>query len=182
MSPHRIDDDPVDTDLPAGVGDNAAAPDGSHPDPFTGEPGAHPLGTGLGAAAGGMAAGAAVGTVAGPVGTLIGAAVGAVVGGLAGKGIAEAIDPSVEDAYWRDNHGNRPYVDADLGYDQYQPAYGYGVASYSRQPGRPFDEVEPDLAEGWDSARGASTLGWDDARHAARDSWERLSEADRRNR
>lgn len=85
----------------AGRSDNdTGSGDASHPDPITGEPGAHPLGTGLGAAAGGMAAGAAVGTVAGPVGTVIGAAVGAVVGGLAGKGIAEAIDPSAEDAYW----------------------------------------------------------------------------------
>jgi len=50
-------------------------------DPISGEPGAHPIGTGIGAAGGGAAAGAAtgmaVGTVAGPVGTAVGAAVGA---------------------------------------------------------------------------------------------------------
>ena len=64
-------------------------------DPITGEPGAHPVGTGVGAAAGGIAAGAAVGSVAGPVGTVVGAAVGAVAGGLAGKGVAEKVDPTV---------------------------------------------------------------------------------------
>ena len=80
-------------------------------DPLTGAPGAHPVGTAAGAVAGGIAAGAAVGTVAGPVGTAIGAAVGAVVGGLAGKGIAEQIDPTAEDAYWRDNYSSRPYVE-----------------------------------------------------------------------
>ena len=63
-------------------------------DPITGEPGAHPVGTGVGAAAGGVAAGAAVGSVAGPIGTAVGAAVGAVAGGLAGKGVAEKIDPT----------------------------------------------------------------------------------------
>src|SRR6187399_1089670 len=68
-------------------------------DPITGAPGSHPVGTGLGAAAGGMAAGAAAGSVAGPAGTVIGAAVGAVAGGLAGKGIAEKIDPTIEEAY-----------------------------------------------------------------------------------
>src|SRR5687768_18466963 len=73
-------------------------------DPISGAPGAHPVGTGLGAAAGGMAAGAAVGTVAGPVGTAVGAAGGAVVGGLAGKGSAEMIDPTAEEAYWRENY------------------------------------------------------------------------------
>ena len=79
-------------------------------DPLTGAPGAHPVGTAAGAVAGGLATGAAVGTVAGPVGTAVGAAVGAVVGGLAGKGIAEQIDPTVEDAYWRDNYASRPYA------------------------------------------------------------------------
>ncbi|CAN5487748.1 hypothetical protein BH09PSE5_BH09PSE5_37720 [soil metagenome] len=74
----------------------AQAPDvdAENRDPISGEPGAHPVGTGLGAAAGGMAAGAAVGTMAGPVGTAIGAAVGAIVGGLAGKGVAEKVDPT----------------------------------------------------------------------------------------
>mgnify|MGYP003391712891 CR=1 FL=1 len=30
------------------------------------------------------------------------AAVGAIVGGLAGKGVAEMVDPTAEDAYWRE--------------------------------------------------------------------------------
>ncbi|MEP7261778.1 MAG: hypothetical protein ABI669_11275, partial [Usitatibacter sp.] len=89
---------------------NDASKGSLNKDPITGAPGAHPIGTGIGAAAGGMAAGAAVGTVAGPVGTVIGAAVGAVVGGLAGKGVAEKIDPTLEEAYWRENYVNRPYV------------------------------------------------------------------------
>ena len=71
----------------------------------------HPVGTGVGAAAGGIAAGALAGTMAaGPVGTVVGAAVGAVAGGLAGKGIAEAIDPTVEETYWRKTFSSRPYV------------------------------------------------------------------------
>lgn len=66
-------------------------------DPISGALGAHPIGTGVGAAAGGVAAGAAIGSVAGPVGTAVGAAAGAIVGGLAGKGVAESIDPTVDD-------------------------------------------------------------------------------------
>src|SRR3954469_20482519 len=69
-----------------------------NPDPITGAPGSHPVGTGVGAAGGG-AAGAAIGSMAGPIGTAVGAVVGAVAGGLAGKGAAEAIDPTAEDAY-----------------------------------------------------------------------------------
>ncbi|MCW2950753.1 MAG: hypothetical protein JWN41_1766, partial [Thermoleophilia bacterium] len=74
------------------VGDDGLA----NRDPITGAVGAHPVGTGVGALAGGAATGAAVGTVAGPVGTAIGAAVGAVAGGLAGKGVAEEMDPTVD--------------------------------------------------------------------------------------
>lgn len=80
----------------------------TNPDPITGAPGAHPIGTGLGAALGGAAAGAAVGTVAGPVGTIIGAAAGAIVGGLAGKGVAEVVEPTRESAYWREHFIARP--------------------------------------------------------------------------
>lgn len=141
-------------------------------DPLSGERGAHPIGVGVGAAAGGMAAGAAVGTVAGPIGTGIGAAVGAIVGGLAGKGVAEAVDPTAEDAYWRENHASRDYVSADRSYDDYGPAYRYGVSRYD--PDRSFDDVEPDMAEGWMGARGGSSLGWGEASHAARDAWDRI--------
>jgi hypothetical protein len=143
-------------------------------DPLTGAPGAHPVGTGVGAVAGGIATGAAVGTVAGPIGTAVGAAVGAVVGGLAGKGVAEQIDPTREDAYWRDNYSSRPYA-SGASYDDYGPAYAYGVNSYSKYSGRQFDDVESDLSSDWDRARGQSSLTWDRAKHATRDAWNRLS-------
>src|SRR5664279_1826304 len=113
-------------------------------DPISGAPGAHPVGTGVGAALGGSAAGAVAGTVVGPVGTVVGAAVGAIVGGLAGKGVAEAIDPTRELAYWRENYQTRPYADKATAFDEYAPAYGYGVASYTKYPGRSFDDVGSD--------------------------------------
>ena len=143
-------------------------------DPLTGEPGAHPIGVGVGAAVGGMAAGAAVGTVAGPIGTAVGAIVGAVAGGFAGKGVAESIDPTVEDAYWRETYASRDYVAPGASWDDYGPAYGYGVSLYDAD--RSFDDVEPELAEGWAGARGPSTLGWGEAAPAARDSWTRIGD------
>lgn len=143
-------------------------------DPITDEPGAHPVGTGVGAALGGAAAGAAVGTVAGPVGTVIGAAVGAIAGGLAGKGVAEVMDPTVENAYWRDNFTDRPYVEGGAKFDDYGPAYGYGVDSSTKFGDRNFDDIEPDLARDWDAARGTSSLSWERARNASRDAWERV--------
>ncbi len=145
-------------------------------DPISGAPGSHPVGTGLGAAAGGMAAGAAAGTVAGPVGTVVGAAIGAVAGGLAGKGIAEMADPTVEEAYWRETYSSRPYVTKGASFDDYGPAYMYGVENYSRFPGRSFDEVEPDLSRDWQRAKGKSSLTWENAKHATRDSWQCVSD------
>jgi phage tail tape-measure protein len=66
---------------------------GMNPDPLTGAPGAHPVGTGLGAVSG-AAAGASIGAAAGPVGAAVGTVVGAVAGALAGKGAAEAVNPT----------------------------------------------------------------------------------------
>jgi hypothetical protein len=120
-------------------------------DPISKAPGVHPVGAGVGAVLGGAAAGAVTGTVAGPVGTLAGAAVGAGVGGLAGKGVAEAIDPTREEAYWHSNFTGRSYVEGGSTFDDYGPAYGYGVESFARYPGRVFVDVEPDLSRGWSS-------------------------------
>jgi len=142
-------------------------------DPISGESGAHPVGTGLGALLGGAAAGAATGTVAGPVGTLVGAAVGAVIGGLAGKSVAEVVDPTVEEDYWRENYVSRDYVEPGSSFDDYGPAYGFGVTSLGRYPGRSFDDVEAEMAGDWPTGRGASSLSWDRARLAARDAWNR---------
>lgn len=142
-------------------------------DPITGAPGSHPVGTGLGAAGAGTV-GAAIGAVAGPVGSLAGAAIGAVVGGLAGKGVAEAIDPTAEEAYWRDNYTSRPYVKEGETYEEYSPAYRFGWESRTRTQDRHFDEVEADLGRDWDRVRGDSSLNWDRAKHATRDAYDRV--------
>lgn len=126
-----------------------------------------------GGVAGGAAAGALVGGVTGPVGAAIGAAVGAAAGALAGRAKA---DPAVEDAYWRDNYASRPYA-AGSSYDDYGPAYRYGVDAYSRYPDRSYDELEPELGRDWNSARGSSSLEWEKAKHATRDAWHRVERA-----
>jgi hypothetical protein len=144
-----------------------------NPDPMTGEPGAHPVGTGLGALAGGAAAGAAVGTVAGPVGTAVGAAVGAVVGGLAGKAVAEAVDPTIEHAHWKEEHARQPYYLDGYTYDDYGPAYAIGLRDVHKHPGQPYEGVQETLEQDWDMYRGKSRLTWPEASPAARAAWER---------
>ena len=60
-------------------------------------------------------------------------------------------------------------------FDDYGPAYMYGVDNYVRYEGRNWDQVEPELGRDWQRAKGRSSLTWDRAQHATRDSWQRLS-------
>ena len=153
---------------------NNFTPD-TNPDPLTGAPGSHPAGTAAGAAAGGLA-GAAIGTAAaGPVGTVVGAAIGAVAGGLTGKGVAEAVNPTVEDAYWRDNYSTTSYYDRNRTYDDYAPAYRLGYSSYGRYPS--YDTAERELANDWNRVKGQSRLTWEQAKGASRAAWDRIERA-----
>jgi uncharacterized protein (TIGR02284 family) len=144
-------------------------------DPITGEPGAHPLGTGLGAAAGGAAAGAAMGLVAGPAGALAGGIVGAIAGGLGGKEAAEAINPTAEAAYWESAYDKEHYYEAGRPFGDYEPAYGLGWTGYSRYGGN-FEARENDLALEWGQVSGGSTLTWPQARQASRAAWMRAEQ------
>ena len=146
-------------------------------DPITGAHGAHPVGVGLGAAAAGAAAGAAGGAVAGPVGAVVGAVAGAVAGGLGGKAAAEAIDPTVEDTYWRGEYANRPYRDPAAGYETYAPAYRHGWESRGRYDGRTFDAAEADVRRDWERSEHGASLPWEKAKHATRDAWHRVERA-----
>lgn len=150
-----------------------------NPDPITGAPGAHPVGVGVGTA-GGAAAGAAIGAAAGPLGAVAGAFAGGIAGGLGGKGVAEAIDPTAEDAYWEENYKTRDYATNDAVYGDYQPAYRYGWESRARHPDRRYEDVETDLERGWEKAKGTSKLGWEKAKRATRDARDRIDRNCRR--
>ena len=144
-------------------------------DPITDEPGSHPIGTGIGAA-GGAVAGAAAGSVAGPVGAAVGGVVGAVVGGLAGKAAGEAVNPTAEEAFWRDNYDKEPYYEQGRSYDDYAPAYRLGLSGRQRYEQDRWTSVEPRLASEWDSTRGNSSLNWDRAQPASQAAWTRADE------
>ncbi len=147
---------------------------GPEPKTVTGPSSTHPLGTGIGAA-GGAVAGAVLGSaMGGPAGAVVGGAVGAATGALTGRSVAEAVDPTAEEAYWSTHYRECDYVDRDRPYADYQPAYRYGWESHSRLVGRLFGDVESDLERGWAAAKGASKLAWTEAKDATRDAWRRL--------
>ena len=140
-------------------------------EPITGTPGAHPLGTGAGAASGGVA-GAAIGVAAGPIGV----AVGAVAGGLAGKRAAEAVNPAVEEAYWKAAYVREPYYSSGTSYDFYAAAYRTGWEGRARLEDRNFDEAEADLRDDYERATADNGPNWEDARIATRAAWDRIDQ------
>ena len=69
-----------------------------------------------------------------------------------------------------------PYYSTGRVWDDYAPAYRYGLDSFVRHGGQHFEDVEAALARNWCSARGGSRLGWVEARGAVADGW-RCAEA-----
>src|SRR5437870_5581583 len=119
--------------------DEKTKPVSENRDPISGEKGAHPVGVGVGTAIGGGVAGGAIGSAAaaiagatvagaaaGPVGAVVGAVAGGIVGAYAGKEVAENTNPTLEDRYWEENYRSRPYIEQDIAYEEYRPAYRYG--------------------------------------------------------
>jgi len=105
----------------------------------------------------------------------IGLVAGAAIGAAGGHATAEAVNPTVEDAYWRGRHRQEPYYDPNYSYEDYQGAYRTGYEGYSRW-GREknYGDVEPDLQREYEQNQGASKLRWDKARPAVRAAWDRV--------
>jgi len=150
---------------------------GANPDPITGEPGSHPVGTGVGSA-GGAAAGAAVGAVVGgPIGAVVGGVAGAVIGAGAGHAAGEAANPTVEREYWERTYKTRPYYKSGRTFDYYEPAYRYGWENATKPEfaTKSFDETESVLHQRWAAEPGSATRpSWVDSKEAARDAWDRV--------
>ncbi len=140
------------------------------PEDMTG--GSHPVGTGVGAV-GGAVAGAAAGMMGGPLGMAAGAAAGAVVGGLVGRAAAGAINPAEEEAHWRERYTQEPYYQQGRGFEDYGPAYRYGMESRTRYE-EDWDTAASRLESGWGEARGGSSLDWQQAQPASRAAWDRV--------
>ena len=141
-------------------------------DPITGEPGAHPVATGIGAAAAGTTGLAVAVAVAGPVGVAAAVVGATIAGGLAGKAAGELLDPTEEDAFWREEHPRQPYA-SDAPYDDYAASYRSGYMGFVTHgvEGKTFEEAEPHLRAEYEVM--GSSLSWERARPAIRLAWDR---------
>lgn len=144
-------------------------------DPLTREPGSHPFGTAAGTTSAGVAGAVLGGVIAGPVGAAAGALIGGVAGGLAGRAMAESIDPTQEEQYWRWHHDEQPFAEEVRanGYDSYAPAYRVAYGNYgSFEHGTAFEAAEPTLRSFYETSE--PTLSWETARPAAAAAWEKI--------
>jgi hypothetical protein len=115
----------------------------------------------IGQAAGGITgvvAGAAIGVTAGPVGVLLGGIAGAIGGWWSGRAIAEAAEDitAADEQFYREDY-QRVERRVDLaqraGFDEARRAYLLGDLASANPDyrGRRFEDVEGDLARGWES-------------------------------
>jgi hypothetical protein len=88
---------------------------------------------------------------------------------------AKVAELKTEEAYWREQHAKQPYADKNLAYEHYAPAYRTGIEAAQKYPGKPFEEIEDEVALNYERARVGEALPWDHARHAVRAAWAKLS-------
>ncbi|MCG2591820.1 hypothetical protein LZ009_03410 [Ramlibacter sp. XY19] len=88
-----------------------------------------------------------------------------------------AINPTAEEAYWRDAYRREPYYRAEFSYEDYSPAYRVGYTGPVRRHGE-FDELEHALKDDFQRVRGRSRLRWEEAREATRAAWRRVTKGE----
>ena len=83
------------------------------------------------------------------------------------------IDPTHEEAYWRENHARQPYAN-NRSYDDFAPAYRVGYEGYAEYGanGRSFAESEDILRREYE--RQNAKLRWPEARVASQAAWNRF--------
>ncbi len=86
---------------------------------------------------------------------------------------ARVVNPTAEDAYWREALQRQAFYRPELSYDDYSPALRVGYTGPVRRGEHDFAQVEPQLCEDWKRVKGRSRLSWPDARPAARAAWNR---------
>lgn len=79
-----------------------------------------------------------------------------------------------EDEYWRDASRERDYA-RDHDYDTLRGGYRYGFESAREHRQRTWQDVEPELEQGWSSYEHRGTSTWAQVKGAVRDAWHRVT-------
>ena len=77
------------------------------------------------------------------------------------------------DTHYQSRFDSVGYREADHSYDDYRPAYRYGMQARQQHAGRQWDDhLERDLGDGWDRFKADSRLSWEKAKHAVREAFD----------
>ena len=109
-------------------------------------------------------------------GAVAGGAAGAAIGAVLGDRAAESADGRQDLGHFQQLYHTMPYFVDGMEWQDYAPAYRYGLETYRIHGGRPFAEVEAELESGWGRARDTSRLTWAQARSATAHAWRELDE------
>src|SRR5260370_3212441 len=80
--------------------------------------------------------------------------------------MAEAMNPTTEEKYWREHHGKQPFVKSGYTYVHYAPSYRTSYEGFHKYPGKAYEEIEDELALDYERHKPGAPLPWDHARHA----------------
>lgn len=83
-------------------------------------------------------------------------------------------DPHKE-AYWKERHGEQPFVDKEHSYEDYAHAYRTGFETVQKHRGKNWDEIEEEVALGYEKSQPDDALPWDHVRPVVKTMWDRLS-------
>ena len=92
----------------------------------------------------------------------------------AARSTPPVINPTAEEAYWRDAFRREPYYRQEFSYEDYGPAYRVGYTGPVRRDGE-FEQLEAELKNDFHQVRGKSRLQWEEAREATRAAWRRAT-------
>jgi hypothetical protein len=92
-------------------------------------------------------------------------------GGVGPHGLDSATPTGYSDEWFRDNYSTLDGLQADRGYEHYQPGFRYGWESAARHRGRGWAEAEPELEREWRSRH--ADRDWTDYRGSVRHAFER---------
>lgn len=137
----------------------------------------HVLGAGGTALVGGVAAGALGFLLGGPAAMVAGVVVGTTAGALLGHRFAESVDPRGNLGHFQQLYLNMPYYVDGMTWDDYAPAYRFGLDTYRTRGAEPFDLAAPALGTQWHIRRAGSRLDWDQAGEAVRHVWHEMDES-----
>lgn len=127
--------------------------------------------TGMHALLGGALLGAIGYLLAGPPGLVVGVVIGTAAGALLGRRYAESTDPRDSVGHFEEIYSSMSYYEDGMAWRDYEPAYRFGLETYSTRGGQDFRQAEPALGARWLKVRGDSRLTWAQARGPVEHVW-----------